>query len=409
MRRMEWYYTRDGERQGPVEEAELFRMGREGRIAPDDYVWNETMGQAWRSAGEIPGLCGTSRTTSPSAASRPGSVRDIESLRPGSPGASVSCTAPVGRAWQRMKALLFAPFDIGKWFIVGFTAWLAALGEGGASFGGPQSSRYGNWEGVDKGNLPDLEDIRRGVEQFLDQYGGVVGSVAVAVVLVGLVLGLLILWVRARGKFMFLDNVVHDRALVSEPWHEFTQHGRSLFLWSLGYGIICALVAGVLIVLTVVLALVPCLRAGAFVAEALPGLAFALSFWAVFGLVTAYIGRFLEDFVIPIMYHEDKPATEAWARFLGLFRSRKGGFIVYGLFYFVLSLAAGVIVFGLVLITCCVAGCVMAIPYLGAVVMLPFSVFFRAYSLEYLAQFGTEFRLFPEGAAGAGDVPAAEG
>jgi hypothetical protein len=47
----------------------------------------------------------------------------------------------------------------------------------------------------------------------------------------------------------------------------------------------------------------------------------------------------------------------------------------------------------LVVITCCIAGCLMAIPYVGAVVVLPVTVFFRAYSLEYLAQFGPEYRL----------------
>ncbi len=45
-------------------------------------------------------------------------------------------------------------------------------------------------------------------------------------------------------------------------------------------------------------------------------------------------------------------------------------------------------------ITCCIGGCFMAIPYIGAVIMLPISVFFRAYSLEYLSQYGEEFRVF---------------
>jgi hypothetical protein len=33
---------------------------------------------------------------------------------------------PLGRAWQRMKQALFRPFDIHKWFVVGFNAFLPA-------------------------------------------------------------------------------------------------------------------------------------------------------------------------------------------------------------------------------------------------------------------------------------------
>ena len=41
--------------------------------------------------------------------------------------------APTSRAFDGMKWCLFQPFDIGKWFVLGFTAWLAALMDGGGS------------------------------------------------------------------------------------------------------------------------------------------------------------------------------------------------------------------------------------------------------------------------------------
>ena len=41
--------------------------------------------------------------------------------------------APTKRAYEGMKCILFRPFDMGKWFILGFTAWLATLFEGGGS------------------------------------------------------------------------------------------------------------------------------------------------------------------------------------------------------------------------------------------------------------------------------------
>jgi hypothetical protein len=46
-------------------------------------------------------------------------------------------------------------------------------------------------------------------------------------------------------------------------------------------------------------------------------------------------------------------------------------------------------------VTCCIAGCLIVLPYLGAVILLPVTVFKRSYSLYYLAQFGPAYNVFP--------------
>jgi hypothetical protein len=53
-----------------------------------------------------------------------------------------------------------------------------------------------------------------------------------------------------------------------------------------------------------------------------------------------------------------------------------------------------VILFGFV--TCCIGFLLLIIPYIGSVVLLPVSYTLRAFSLEYFAQFGDEYQLFPE-------------
>jgi len=40
---------------------------------------------------------------------------------------NLSVIDPIGRALDRVKLLLFQPFDLGKWFAIGFCAWLAFL------------------------------------------------------------------------------------------------------------------------------------------------------------------------------------------------------------------------------------------------------------------------------------------
>jgi len=59
----------------------------------------------------------------------------------------------------------------------------------------------------------------------------------------------------------------------------------------------------------------------------------------------------------------------------------------------VLNTVIGVIVMIAIVATCCIAGCLMALPFLGTVVLLPVLVFKRAYPLYYLGQFGEKYKV----------------
>jgi len=69
--------------------------------------------------------------------------------------------------------------------------------------------------------------------------------------------------------------------------------------------------------------------------------------------------------------------------------------VLYLLFQIVLKIAIGSLIVMAILVTCCCAGCLMALPYLGTVLLLPVLVFKRAYPLYFLAQFGPEYDAFP--------------
>jgi hypothetical protein len=43
---------------------------------------------------------------------------------------------PISRAWKRMSQALFAPFDVHKWFVIGFNAFLAGLADWNHGSGG---------------------------------------------------------------------------------------------------------------------------------------------------------------------------------------------------------------------------------------------------------------------------------
>jgi hypothetical protein len=46
----------------------------------------------------------------------------------------ISVIDPISPAIDRVKLILFQPFDLAKWFVIGFCAWLAYLGQRGFNF-----------------------------------------------------------------------------------------------------------------------------------------------------------------------------------------------------------------------------------------------------------------------------------
>ncbi|MGQ9661749.1 MAG: DUF975 family protein [Kiritimatiellia bacterium] len=53
---MQWYYTKQGQKFGPVDHAELCRLAQQGQITPDDLVWNTKCGDKWVRASTVENL-----------------------------------------------------------------------------------------------------------------------------------------------------------------------------------------------------------------------------------------------------------------------------------------------------------------------------------------------------------------
>lgn len=61
-----------------------------------------------------------------------------------------------------------------------------------------------------------------------------------------------------------------------------------------------------------------------------------------------------------------------------------------------IAIVVGLIVLTAILCTCCIGLILLILPVAGAVLLLPATVFWRNYSLLYLAQFGPEYDLLGE-------------
>lgn len=289
---------------------------------------------------------------------------------------------PLNRAWERMKRILWQPFDLAKWLVLGFSAWLAGLAD---SAGG------GGWKWMaDNNDFPGRDDLHSNGEAFRNAGEALIlVPIIVVVIMAVAAILLLIVWLSSRAKFIYLDNVIHNRAQIVEPWHRFRDLGNSLFLWRIGFFVAC----GLIILLLLLLFFAP--AATLSFSDALAGLSYAamalgVLVMIVVGILAAYVGLFLEGFVIPIMYKFDLKATEAWRYFLPWLKTRPVPFFLYGLFVLVLGFCA-VVLFGLVCMLTC---CIVALPYVGTVILLPIWVTYRLFSVEFLAQFDPGFDLF---------------
>jgi len=302
----------------------------------------------------------------------------------------ISVTAPVGWALGRVKRMLFKPFDIHKWLVIGFCAWLANLGEAGGNLNvrGPSGG------GHSSGGTQSFREFADQAGQWISQNLYWIVPVAVAVVVLMLALGLLVMWLSSRGKFMFLHCVALDVAEGKRPWREFATEANSLFWFRLVLGLIGLAVflplgGGFTILVGQMLYYEK--AEGGYIVLAI-GLVLALF---VLGICFALVYKFTKDFVVPIMFLRRVRCTVAWREFLDLLRGNAGRFTLYILFQIVLAIVIGFMIMAVVLATCCTAACLLAIPYVGTVILLPVLVFERSYSLHYLAQYGPAYDVFP--------------
>ena len=277
---------------------------------------------------------------------------------------------PFGEAFELMKKILFQPFELKKWLVIGFAAWLANLGAGGG--------------GIGNFNYPD--NRREGAQKFNEAIGQIPQPVLITgicvLICVVLLLVVLFAWLRARGRFIFVDCIVRNRAAIVEPWKQFRAEGNSFFLFSL----LAVLVVIAVIVIAGLVLIVPFIP---WHGQAQPGVAFWIGFsLLVFVAVClAFVWALVSRLMIPIMYRQRCPARLAFCQVVNLVSSHPGPILLYVLFLLLLAVAAVTIGCAVTCATCCIA----AIPYVGTVILLPIPVTLGAFSLLFLRQFGPDY------------------
>ena len=217
----------------------------------------------------------------------------------------------------------------------------------------------------------------------------------IPLVLVGLAftiaIWILITWLSSRGRFMFLYNVIHNSTEIKRPWAQFREYAHSLFLFRLVLDVVGGLAVGAIVV------------GSAFLIFALWQSHGAVSLWALLGLVPltmaialvfGLIQVFTTDFVLPVMLLRTTYCVPAWQDFNLLLFPNPGRFVLYLLFKIAINLAIGIVLVLLFVLSCGCVCCLVGLPYIGTVLLLPIHVFKRAYSLHYLRQYGPSYDVF---------------
>ena len=295
-------------------------------------------------------------------------MRDMNGTEP-----KIEIFKPFEEAFELTKKILFRPFDITKWFVIGFAAFLANLA-GGVHFGNfnPNWNRHGVWRAFATSSTTGIGPADQWPLWVIPLiFGGVVLCFALVFVL---------MWVGARGRFIFTDCIVRNRAAIVQPWNEFRREGNSFFLFCL------FLAAAVIAILAFAFlpALLPLILHGD---RANAGFAIGLIFWAGLILLLALAWALISQIMIPVMYRRRCLAREAFGESVSLIAKHPGPLILYFLFFIVLTLASAMVG----CISACVTCCITAIPYLGTVILLPIYVLLYGFTLNFLRQFGPDY------------------
>lgn len=294
-------------------------------------------------------------------------------------------------AWERMVRILFQPFDLGKWFVIGFSAFLAGLLNGGNSFNYNYS---GNSSGSSSSSSSMPQQFHQhfpAVSSFFSalQIGGVILIVgAVMLVVFGFVA--LLYWLGARGQFLFLDNIVRNRAEIALPWRIYARQGNRVFVFHLvclaaSFGVI--LVMGIPILLLVLFGVLHQAHIGVAVVLGL------VAFGIVYLILLVAFGIFLllfREWAIPLMFRYDMTTWTALRELGALVMREPGSTAIFVLLRFALAIGFAVVTLMACIFTCCLE----IIPYLGTVILLPALIFLRCFSLECLAQFGPQYNVW---------------
>ena len=309
-------------------------------------------------------------------------------MAPASPlNPTVSAVDAARDAIAHTRQHLF-PIRPERWLLLGFLALLDQCGRGGGggTSGWRTHATEWPWRNGWPGRVEDIPDALRTLSDWLSAHAAVVALAVLAglILLAGLMA--VVLWINARGTFVYLDDVASGRCDVVRPWREHAASAWSYLGWRFGLGLAAVFV--VLFVGGLVVA-----AAMAFVHGRLEGPTGVL---AAAGLVPVVLlllfalplltlaNLALRDFVAPLQLTTGLPCGQAARVLEGLVMQQPGAFLLYLLLKLGLVVGSGVVIVLGGCLTCCLG----FLPLVMQTVFQPLFFVERALPLFLLRQMG---------------------
>ncbi len=303
------------------------------------------------------------------------------------PSVPVSPVDAARAAYHHTRTQLF-PIRLEKWVVLGLLAFLDQCGR--AFRGGGGSPGGGNGHGPHPGVWPpDISQVSawfQRASEWLAAHAALLALGAVLGLLVFGVVAAVVLWLNARGVFMYADAVATGRTDLGPMWRRHAGAASSYFGWSLGLTlamVFTLLFGGGLVVATVF----------AFVAGRLQGtggwliLAAMLPVLALLALALPLLGLAgvaLRDFVAPLQLATGLPCGAAARLLESLVLVQPGAFVLYVILKLLVVVGTGLVVVIFGCLTCCLG----FLPVVMQVLFQPLFHFERSLSLMLLRQMG---------------------
>ncbi len=265
-------------------------------------------------------------------------------------------------SWDRTDKILFKPFILRKWVMLGIIVLLAGQAAG---FNLNAKGNKAEFEKLIKWFTSPEKAVRDQISSsgFIKQAAGeaVITGFAASkdqdpqnirsapifrgpekavflVLIIGaisLFLGLFIflwMWVNANFSFVFIESVVKNDASLRIPFHKNKAQGGSYLGWNIAFSLAALLLLGGIIAQP----LIKIAKSGMFASLA------AFDIVNAFAIITPYImplaasiavfiliSLIVVDFILPIMYKKKTGILNAWSVFLGLLRKNSGDILLY--------------------------------------------------------------------------------
>lgn len=325
-------------------------------------------------------------------------------------------------AFKHTNKICFKPFKLNKWLKLGFINLLIGGGASGGGSGGGSNFNLGN---SGKTSQPP-EIVQKIIIWCKDNQSIVIAGISILVLLfIGIIL--LFTWLASVFNFIFLDNVIQNKALIKEPFHRLKPKGWSYFWWNIGFGLIVLFTLGVAVGLPILL-LIWSKPPGVIIAF---GVIYLITAFLAIITTSAVIGILTRDFILPVMYLENLKILAAWKKYIPTLKTHIGQTVIYLLLKIVVGIAA-VIAAGFVsiimLIVCgiplgilvllgvliamaigatwnivtialvAIAGIVVILGfvYIFSCLMMPVEVFRRTFALLFLGECQNEWVSLPD-------------